>query len=263
MRKIYHKIFSENTRKNIRYWLNKGKSLDFLASFYDTDKFGHHFYTQHYQRHFAHLRNEKINLLEIGIGGWSKDLGWSDSHKGGNSLRMWKAFFPKGNIFGIDIHDKSPLEESRIKTFQGSQVDEGFLKSVIDSIGSPNIIIDDGSHFTFHQIETFKILFPLLTSPGIYVIEDLFSSYWESTDNYDWRGSSNLSAPFTTINYLKSLIDGLNYAERGIEPKGFDTEIFGLHFYHNLCFIEKNANSEPSSLSSRLETVNKENVILP
>jgi hypothetical protein len=40
-------------------------------------------------------------LFEIGIGGYDNE------NKGGNSLRMWKNFFPFGKIFAIDIYNKS------------------------------------------------------------------------------------------------------------------------------------------------------------
>ena len=67
--------------------------LSKLALAFETDKEGSHYYAKHYQHHFHHLRDKKLNLLEIGIGGY-------DCPKsGGNSLRMWKAYFPKANIF--------------------------------------------------------------------------------------------------------------------------------------------------------------------
>ena len=119
---------------------NAGEDLDELGRIYGTDKIGIHFYTQHYKHHFEHLRNRKLNLLEIGVGGYDKPF------SGGKSLRMWKKYFPEGNIFSIDIYDKSALQEERIRIFQGSQVDSEFLEKVCAEIGDLDIIIDDGSH---------------------------------------------------------------------------------------------------------------------
>jgi len=31
---------------------------------------------------------------------------------------MWKKYFPSGNIYSIDIYDKSALQEERIKIFR-------------------------------------------------------------------------------------------------------------------------------------------------
>jgi len=247
IKKPLRKLLSERQRRDLRYkvlgTLHKN-NLDKLAQLFETDKFGSHFYTPHYQRHFQHLKDKPINLLEIGIGGWNNPQG------GGNSLRMWKAFFPQANIYGIDIQDKSYHDEKRIKTFKGSQVDEKFLQSVIDEIGQPDIIIDDGSHYTHHVIETFKLLFPLLKADGIYAVEDLQTSYWHSTDDEDWNGSEDISAKHTSMNFFKSLIDGLNFEEYRHEynPNYFDENIIGMHFYHNLLFIEKGLNNEGSNM---------------
>ena len=70
-----------------------------------------------------------MNLLEIGIGGYD------NPDYGGNSLRMWKRYFHRGKIYGIDIYDKSNFDEHRIKTFQGNQNNIGFLDQILTRIG--------------------------------------------------------------------------------------------------------------------------------
>ena len=82
-------------------------NLNTLAKLCGTDKFGFHKYTQIYSDHFKFFKNKNIKLLEIGVGGY-KDLNY-----GGNSLRMWKKYFSKAEIYGIDIFDKSALEEKK------------------------------------------------------------------------------------------------------------------------------------------------------
>lgn len=224
-----------------------GKDLSRLARLFGTDKDASHFYTQHYHQHFRALRSKPINLLEIGIGGFD------DPKQGGHSLRMWKAYFPHGRINGIDLYEKSSHEEERIRTFAGSQVDEAFLRRVIDEIGTPDIIIDDGSHRSEHVIASFKFLFPLLAPNGIYAVEDLQTSYWGvgSEKTGDWDGSSDLQAPHTSMNFLKSLVDCLNYEEftqEAYQPSYFDRNIVGVHFYHNLAFFQKGKNAEGSNV---------------
>lgn len=247
IKKPVRKLLSESQYQKLRHKV-LGKihtnNLDKLAQLFATDKFGTHFYTQHYQRHFRHLKNEKVKLLELGIGGWN------NPRAGGNSLRMWKAYFPKADIYGIDIQDKSFHNEKRIKTFQGSQAEEEFLKSVIDEIGQPDIIIDDGSHYSHHVVKSFSVLFPLLKHKGIYVVEDLQTSYWNSTEDEDWNGSEDVNAPHTSMNFFKSLVDGLNFEEfrHNYDPTYFDRHIVGMHFYHNLLFIEKGLNNEGSNM---------------
>ncbi|MDR1594219.1 MAG: hypothetical protein LBS43_07020, partial [Prevotellaceae bacterium] len=115
-------------------------NLNIIARVFGTDKNSGHSYTQHYMRHFKKFRFKKIKLLEIGVGGYD------DPHKGGESLGMWKKYFPFGRIFSLDIYDKQALQESRIKIYQGSQVDPDVLSRITDENGTFDLIIDDGSH---------------------------------------------------------------------------------------------------------------------
>jgi demethylmacrocin O-methyltransferase len=214
-------------------------NLNKLAQIYRTDKWGTHFYTQHYHNHFKNIRFEKLNILEIGVGGFEDPL------KGGNSLRMWKRYFPNSNIYSLDIHDKSFHQEKRIKIFQGSQVDFQFLDKVVSNMGEIDIIIDDGSHINEHVINTFEYLFPKLKTNGIYAIEDTQTSYFEEYGG-DYK---NLKNSKTMMNFFKDLIDSINSKE--IKDKTmnyYDLNITQMHFYHNLIFVYKSENTEPSNL---------------
>ena len=215
-------------------------NLTLLAKMYGTDKTGTHWYTPHYMNHLRKFKNKRITLLEIGVGGY-------DNPKlGGNSLRMWKKYFPFGKIFSIDIYDKSALQERRIKIYQGSQVDKDFLDKTITEIGPVDIIIDDGSHLNEHIIETFKMLFPKLKDGGVYAVEDIQTSYWE-----DYGGDSkDLNNSKKAMNFIKSLTDCLNHQEivsENYQETYFDKKIVSIHFYHNLIFIHKGDNNEKSN----------------
>jgi len=221
-------------------WFFK-KNLSKLATIYGTDKWNSHWYAQHYQHHFFSWRKKKINLLEIGVGGYN------DPKTGGESLFMWRAFFRRANIFSLDIYDKRALEEKRIKIFQGSQVDSEFLHEIVKQTGGFDIIIDDGSHLNEHVIKTFEVLFPLLNNNGWYVVEDMQTAYWS-----DFGGDSqDLEAKHTSINYFKQLVHSLNYRELiklNYQPTYFDKHITEIHFYHNMVFIRKSDNNEESNM---------------
>ncbi|MFG2426610.1 hypothetical protein [Streptomyces sp. NPDC048590] len=207
-----------------------------LAKHFRTDKWGTHRYAQHYQKHLQHLKNEPINLLEIGVGGYSR------AGQGGASLRMWKHFFPNAHIFGMDIQDKSFVDEDRITTFVGDQSDPGSLVGVAAKVGTLDVIIDDGSHLSPHILTTFETLFPLLRDGGIYAVEDTQTSYWP-----EWQGSEDRDDPKTSMSMLKRLADGINYEEfvdADYAPSYTDLNIVGMHFYHNLVIIEKGRNAE-------------------
>lgn len=210
-----------------------------VALYYESDKWDRdglgHGYARHYVQYFKPLRKKRLNILEIGIGGYE----WPTL--GGETLRVWKTYFPKSQIFGLDYFDKKYHEESRINIFQGSQADTKVLETIYEAMGSMDIIIDDGSHLNEHVIFTFEKLFPLLKSGGIYVVEDTLTSYSPASGG-DFK---NLNNPSTSVGYFKKLVDGLNYKEfesQGVVDNYFSKNITSIHFYHNIIFIMKGEN---------------------
>lgn len=213
-----------------------------LSNEHGTDKSSHHKYTQHYNRLFSPIRFNKLRILELGIGGYNHS-------SGGGSLRMWKRYFPNSLIYGIDIEDKRHCEEERVKVFVGSQDDEAFIDRCLSVIGQPDIVIDDASHINPKTIRTFHLLFPHLKVGGYYAIEDLQTSYWDEFWGVQWLGSRDTEAKHTAMAFLKSLVDGLNYEEfldNDYKPTYLDRHVFAIHFYHNLCILEKKENMEGS-----------------
>ena len=116
-------------------------------------------YLRHYERLFEDFRHQPVHLVEIGV-------------FGGASLRMWKWFFPKAQLTGIDINPACRAHaEDRVTIEIGSQDDPDLLDRVCKD-NAPMIVIDDGSHTSEHRIATFQHVFPLMAPGGIYVIED-------------------------------------------------------------------------------------------
>ncbi|MFD5433009.1 hypothetical protein ACFWJ4_12685 [Kitasatospora sp. NPDC127067] len=209
-----------------------------LSLRHGSDKWGLHYYTEHYARHFAPLRDRPLTVLELGIGGYA------DPAAGGGSLRMWKRFFRRGLVYGVDVYDKTALREQRIHTVRGDQADPAFLTALAERIGPIDIVIDDGSHYCPDVIAAFGALFPHVVPGGLYVIEDLQTSYWPG-----YGGSSErLGDPTTSMGFLKQLLDGLNHEEHepptAHRPSGTDRTLAGAHFYHNLAILDKGRNEE-------------------
>lgn len=214
----------------------KPPTLTELGRKFKTDKVSSHHYTEHYERHLRHLRNKPFTLLEIGIGGYSRE------RQGGASLRMWKAFFSRAQIVGLDIEDKSFVDEERIESVMGSQVDEAVLAGIVDGRTDLDVIIDDGSHRPAHVRTTFRLLFPHLRDGGFYIIEDTQTSYWPERG-----GSVDRNDPKTSMALVKDLIDGLNYEEfvdEDYDPSYTDLNVVAVYCHHNLVFIQKGRNAE-------------------
>lgn len=209
-------------------------SLTQLARKYGTDKSGHHEYTEIYEKYFAPFRfyDGIFFLLELGVGGYEYP------EKGGESLRMWEDYFPHGLIMGIDIHPKY-IKTKRAIIIQGKQDDPTFLTNLIEYNGTPTIIIDDASHISPLTIKSFEILFPLLASGGIYVVEDTHTSYWP---DHGYQGSPNIEDlnVSTTVNYFKLLTDSMNHEHiAGYVLQPWMRNIESIHFYEKMIFILK------------------------
>lgn len=207
-----------------------------------SDKWGLHYYTPHYERHFSPLRDRPLTIVELGIGGYG------DPSAGGASLRMWKRYFPRAVIYGVDIFDKAPLREPRIHTIQGDISDPAFLQSLGEEIGPIDIVIDDGSHYCPDVISAFHSMFGLVRPGGLYVVEDLQTSYWEG-----YGGSSvRRDDPATSMGHLKQLLDSLAHEDHeagGVEPDEFARTLTGAHFYRSLAIFDKGVNQEGASPS--------------
>jgi hypothetical protein len=122
-------------------------------------------YMIEYENYFAPLKEEKLILLELGVGE-------------GTSIKIWCEYFKQAKIYGIDINPSCKrFEDDRTQIFTGLQQDTSFLESVCDKIGGKiDVIIDDCGHRPDDQITSFKFLYPHLKHDGLYAIEDVRNS---------------------------------------------------------------------------------------
>jgi hypothetical protein len=232
------------TDRSFKRWLRVagalGADLDLLAALAGTDKYGVHSYTPVYQALLRARRRQRVSLLEIGVGGYGHALG-------GESLLMWAAYFRKGRIYGLDIADSSAVSKGRIKVFQCSQVDRARLTRLAEEIGPFDFVIDDGSHRSEHQIESFRILWPFVKEGGLYIVEDVQTSYWPSF------GGGELGSPAyrnSCMSYFKRLADSVNQAEF-LAPADAALElqsaIGSIAFHHNLIVLSKDSSARRSN----------------
>jgi cephalosporin hydroxylase len=191
-------------------------------------KWAHYFDV--YDRHFSKFRNKKIVILEIGV-------------SQGGSLQMWRNYFGKeAKIYGIDIDPRcKELEEENIKILIGSQSDRNFLKEVKMQIPPIDILIDDGGHTMIQQIVSYEELFDHIKVDGVYLCEDLHTSYLiEYGGGHKRRG--------TFIEYSKNFIDYLNAYHSGqktLTVNNFTKSVNSIHYYDSIIVIEKGEKEKP------------------
>jgi Methyltransferase domain len=153
------------------------RSLDEIGIACGTDKSStKHHYLELYDDALRHLRFAPVRLMEIGV-------------FNGSSLRMWRDYFPNGTIVGVD-NKRHSLKHSggRISVHLGDQADPDGLIDLAKEHGPFDIIVDDGSHIWNHQIKTMTALLPLVKPRGIYILEDLHTSFGPYIKDYSVGG---------------------------------------------------------------------------
>lgn len=207
--------------------LNIGKkSSKSLREIFNDEKIAIHKWENYfkiYESYFQEFRQRNVKFLEIGV-------------QYGGSLRMWSEYFLKAKIYGIDINpDCKKLEGKNIDIQIGSQNDKKFLKKYADYVDNLDIIIDDGGHTMEQQLNTFKILFPILNDGGIYIVEDVESSYQNM-----YGGGPNRSGTF--IEFSKKIIDYINANHSdfsSLKPNWYSSNIEYVHYYNNVIVFKK------------------------
>jgi hypothetical protein len=176
-----------------------------------------------YERHFSRFVNRTTTFVEIGVS------------KGG-SLQLWKRYLgPFAQIVGIDIDPSCKgVEEDQIAVRIGDQADPAFLQQITDEFGSPDIILDDGSHIMSHISASFAFFYPRMGNNGVYLVEDLHTAYW---DEY----GGGLYRPGSFIELSKSFIDQLNadHSRGAVATSDFSKSTMSMHFYDSVIVFER------------------------
>lgn len=186
---------------------------------YNSDKIKNRF-LERYDPMLAPWLDKEITLLEIGV-------------RTGGSLELWRDYFERGTIAGIDIAlPKDFTATERIHLFEGSQADPEFLTLVANEIAPDgfDIIIDDASHIGELTKAAFWHLFENHLKPGgMYVIEDWGTGYWD-----DWPDGKSLELDHYTesknarqVSEEKTPMPGHNYGMVGFIKQLVDEQ--GAH----------------------------------
>ena len=206
--------------------LNTGKDKKSLKQIFNKIDISIHKWENYfkiYEHYLDKYREKKPKFLEIGV-------------QYGGSLKMWDEFFVNGEIHGIDINpDCKKLEENNIKIHIGSQNDKNFLRQFAESVKDIDIIIDDGGHTMEQQLNSFKILFPKIKDGGIYIVEDIESSYQNM-----YGGGPKRQGTF--VEFSKNIVDYINANHsdfKTLNVNWYSKNVEYVHYYNNVVVFKK------------------------
>jgi hypothetical protein len=188
-----------------------------------------------YAEHLRPYRFRRNVVYEIGVGGY-------ESSSPGGSLAIWRDYLLRSQVIGIDLYPKHVRLGRRVAFCRGDQSNDADLGQVCDRYGNPDIVIDDGSHIGGHVLASFRFLFDRLSPGGIYVIEDLSTSYDTS------HGGGDPPPAATAVGLLQTLVDStqsqdttfLIHPDYGPAPAlPAYPAVANVHVYPGIAFILK------------------------
>ena len=196
----------------------------FLNLTLPSKKWDHYF--DIYDRYLSRYIGKNANILEIGI------------DKGG-SLELWHKFLENSTIYGIDSNPeiKNINFDFNVDLELGDQADITFWQNYLNIRPEFDIIIDDGGHHMGQQITTLISIFPRLREGGVYIIEDVHTSYVKSY-------GGGFKSPESLVEVCKGLIEMINYEFiTELNPPEQLAQIFynlcNISFYNSVIVLEK------------------------
>ena len=158
---------------------------------------------------------------------------------------MWEKYFPHAKICGLDIDVRCLQHASdRSQVIIGDQADQETLQRVVQAAGPFDIVIDDGGHCMDQVLFSLSFLWPYMRPNGLYVIEDLGTSY-----HSEWGG--NMKNQHTVTAALAEMVNQLHWPTKAVQVTGnrgkYSIAQVGnvslprpvaIHFYREICFLE-------------------------
>jgi len=137
------------------------KDLVFLFEYFNSLK-KQHDYAGFFQENLEKLRNNKLDILEIGTAK-------------GDGLASFYFYFPYSNFIGVDNNPyRIRYKSKRIRSIYVDISSKKILQNLTNHLNQKfDLIIDDCSHRLIDQILCFSENFKNLRKNGIYIVEDL------------------------------------------------------------------------------------------
>lgn len=211
-----------------------------------TDKLWRHGYHHYYEKELAPYRDiDGLRILEIGADSGISLGAWMDYFKNPESVQG-VAYKVDANAAKKKACEIMPDACERLQIYSLDQSDVNALANMVQQNPAGwDIIIDDGSHLPQHQLISFQRLWPNIRPGGLYVIEDIETSYVDkgSVYAYPLHAGVGVDPPFSAVEQFKRLVDVVNRKHFG-HPEltvfdGADKDVAGVNFGDGLIFVQK------------------------
>jgi hypothetical protein len=136
-------------------------------------------YFEAYHNHWQRYRGKQVVFMEIGV-------------QSGGKIPLLRDYFGPGLTYvGVDINQSTKKFESAdwIHIEIGSSEDPKFLEELKKKYPKVDLFLDDGGHTMNQQRVAMKEMFQHVAHDGVYMIEDLSTSWSEKFGGYSYKDS--------------------------------------------------------------------------
>lgn len=175
-------------------------------------------YFEIYDTLLSQFIDREIIFLEVGV-------------LDGGSLFMWRDFFGENaRIIGVDLNPEAiKWRDYGFEIYIGNQSDPKFWSDLFKTVGTVDVILDDGGHRNDQQIATLTGALPHVKDGGLIIVEDTQTSFmkFESFQKYSFVG------------FLKTKIKSL-YArsdELVLSSDIYSKTVHSIEFFTGICVL--------------------------
>lgn len=181
----------------------------------------------------------------------------------GKSLQVWASYFDRdpelivglayGRTYSVIPANEMTFENdmdgrnSTVIVLEGDQASAETMAKLAE-FGPWDVLIDDGSHVPQHVLYSLFSLWPSIKAGGMYIIEDIETSYWKANSiiyGYEMPHTGFQSdAKHSVVYKLKELLDvlvrnqlGLNSSSLSIMPG--DGDLCSMEWGMNIIALKK------------------------
>lgn len=205
-----------------------------------------------YSNHWQRFRGrDSVVFLEIGV-------------QSGGKIPLLREYFGPGFVYvGIDVNPTCKMFESEdwIHIEIGDSGDRAFLQSVLAKHPKIDVFLDDGGHTMHQQRLAMELVLPHLQADGVYVCEDLSTSWspmfggvpYGDESVQSFRDTTMMGLVLKSISWLNSgwmpgkpmefaAPDRAEFDGRWVDTpwwKEFARTVKSIHVYNQLVVYEK------------------------
>eukprot|EP00588_Corethron_pennatum_P002561 CAMPEP_0194299762 /NCGR_PEP_ID=MMETSP0169-20130528/60885_1 /TAXON_ID=218684 /ORGANISM="Corethron pennatum, Strain L29A3" /LENGTH=384 /DNA_ID=CAMNT_0039049873 /DNA_START=450 /DNA_END=1604 /DNA_ORIENTATION=- len=207
-------------------------------------------YFEAYHNHWQRYRGKKVTFMEIGV-------------QSGGKIPLLRNYFGSGFTYvGIDINPSTKMfdGEDWINIEIGNSEDPAFWKEMRAKYPKVDLFLDDGGHTMNQQRVAIEEMLPHVQSDGVYMCEDLNTSWSTKFGGYEFQDSrTKVFMRDTMVGLVHRSLDWLNAAWIPGNPakdsindpklenfwpedrwwKEFASSVKHIHYYNQVVVYEK------------------------